>query len=193
MALCPRCGNEVDDPATCGVCRAGRAAPKSAPQDQGQCVCPRCSDPLQQQDWEGVATLNCPSCRGTLFPDRGLEAVLNKLRATCDPVDVATVHKEFRGRFKRELPEAVRYKSCPVCGTVMTRQNYGTVSGVIVDCCPDHGVWVDEAAFAALADFICRGGDLLASDAAKVRARLAPKQQKGRDQSLLERFFGSGS
>ena len=191
MSLCRVCGNEVDDPANCPVCLAGRAPHRGAAavESGSACLCPRCADPLGQQDWEGTTTLTCPSCRGTFFPDGSLEVVLNKLRATTDPVDVASAVQEFKDRFTRPLPDAVRYKSCPVCGTTMTRQNYATVSGVIVDNCPDHGSWVDETAFAALADFICRGGDAVASKAGKVRARL-DSTQPGRSTSLFDRFFG---
>ena len=117
--------------------------------------------------------------------------VLNKLRATCDPVDLSTVFDEFKDRFTRELPEAVRYKACPVCATILLRRNYGNVSGVIVDVCGDHGTWVDEQAFAALADFVCRGGDQLA---ATVRARnSAPagdRASRPRSRSVMERLFG---
>jgi Zn-finger nucleic acid-binding protein len=133
-------------------------------------------------------TFCCPNCRGIFFPARGLEEVLNKLRATCDPVDVQSVLREFKDRFNRKLPTAIRYKACPVCSTVMTRRNYATVSGVIVDECGDHGTWVDEAQFGALADFISRGGDVLATEASKVRARIQPG--KGGGSSLLDRLFG---
>jgi hypothetical protein len=105
-------------------------------------------------------------------------------------VDVATVMKEFKDRFTRKLPEAIRYKQCPVCLTVMTRRNYATVSGIIVDSCGDHGTWVDEAQFAALADFICRGGDLLApSEAGRPRVR-TPQANTGSARTFMDRFFG---
>ncbi len=168
MALCKGCGNDVPDPERCPICKAGRATPKRE-RVETRCSCPRCDEFLEQQDFDGTATLACPSCRGTFFPSLGLETVLNKLRASCDPVDMDSVLKEFKGRFTRELPTAVRYKDCPVCATVMMRRNYANVSGVIVDHCSDHGTWVDEHAFAGLADFICRGGDLVAQRADRVR------------------------
>jgi len=191
MALCPGCGNEVFDPAKCAICRAGRgtAARRERQQARSQCHCPRCDDPLDTQDWEGVATLSCPGCQGTFFPARSLEAVLDKLRATVDPMDAESVLREFRSRFNRQLPEAIRYKACPVCEQTMTRRGYGTVSGVIVDVCPAHGTWVDQAQFASLADFICRGGDILAEKAQQVRERIGRRAGQGR--SPLDRFLGS--
>jgi Zn-finger nucleic acid-binding protein len=197
MAFCTGCGNEVPDPNDCPICRAGRATPaikrpKLRPND-GRCYCPRCDEPLDEQNWEGTITLSCPSCRGTFFPGSSLEQVLDRLRASSDPVDAETALQEFKDRFKRQLPEAVRYKACPVCEEVMARRAYGTVSGVIVDHCGDHGTWVDEAQFAALADFICRGGDVLASEIDKVRARIGRRGAGGQSgRSILERFLGGG-
>jgi len=189
MPLCPSCGNEVENPEQCPVCQAGRA-PKATVRklEKGRCGCPRCNEYLEEQDWDGVRTFVCPTCRGTFFLDRGLEDVLNKLRAAADPVDLSAVAREFKDRFTRKLPEAIRYKKCPVCHTVMTRRNYGTVSGVIVDFCGDHGTWVDEAQFADLADFICRGGDVLAERAGQVRARIQPRGD-GKP-SIMDHFFG---
>jgi len=191
MALCSKCGNEVANPQACPVCRV--AAEKHGHNDRF-CHCPRCQDPLEQQDWDGTATLTCPNCRGVFFPDNSIENVLNKLRATVDPQDIESALQEFRGRFTRELPDSVRYKSCPVCETVMMRRNYATVSGVIVDRCNDHGTWVDEAAFAELADFICRGGDLVADKANKTRARASAKRPSGgKDQpTIMSKLFGGG-
>jgi len=193
MALCPGCGNDVRDKHDCPICKAGRAIHKKPgpPPEPAEltCRCPRCDGALAEQDWQGVAILGCPECRGSFFPGRALEHVLDKLRAGTERVDAETVLKEFKDRFSRKLPEAVRYKPCPVCGEVMLRRNYGTVSGVIVDTCNDHGTWVDEAQFAALADFICRGGDLLAAEVDKVRARLQARRAET-GPTPLERFFG---
>ena len=189
MALCTKCGNEVGDPDACPVCGVDRDRRDAV----GRCGCPRCAEFLDTQSWEGIATLVCGSCRGTFFPDRTLEHVLNKLRQTCDPVDMATVLRDFRGRFTRELPKAVRYKKCPVCDEVMLRRNYATVSGVVIDVCADHGTWVDEHAFAELADFICRGGDQLAEKAADVRRAEAqarsPRTAGPRGGTLLDKLF----
>lgn len=188
MAFCAGCGNDVANPKRCPICGSGRAGRPRRKDDR--CKCPRCDEFLDTQDWEGEATLSCPSCHGTFFPGSSLEAVLDKLRATVDPVDVQTALEEFKDRFKRSLPQAVRYKACPVCEQSMTRRAYGTVSGVIIDLCGDHGAWVDEAQFGALAEFICRGGDVLASEIGKVRARIRPRG--GSDgRTLMDRFLGN--
>lgn len=189
MALCPVCGNDVADPTVCPVCIAGRAPKhKHAEVTETPHVpqCPRCSEALEDQDWEGIAIRSCPVCRGSFFPDQALEMVLNKLRATCAPGDVRAVLEDFKDRFTRSLPEAIRYKLCPECGGPMTRRNYGGVSGVIVDVCGDHGTWVDEAAFASLADFVSRGGDVLSSEVRRARSTSRPADGS---RNLLDHFL----
>lgn len=205
MALCTGCGNEVADPSHCGICAAGRGVkkprgrratdPVEPKRDPAICGCPRCGDPLAEHDIEGVTTLMCPSCQGMFFPDQGLEQVLNKLRATCEATDVHSAMQEFKDRFKRQLPDSVQYKQCPVCEGPMIRRNYGTVSGVIVDICYDHGTWVDGTAFGELADFIVRGGDLVAGKASetRARARMSPQPQSSTNdrKSIIGRIMGS--
>ena len=177
MAFCRQCGNDVLDAERCSVCAAREGAKgKPAPKRRAVlsvCKCPRCGDALTQEDMEGTAALMCPACQGMFFPDAALETVLNKLRATCDPTDAESALKDFKDRFRRALPESMRYKLCPVCDQPMLRQNYGAVSGVITDVCNEHGTWVDGQAFAEIADFIVRGGDLVADKAAQTRQRVA--------------------
>lgn len=187
MAFCRQCGNDVLDPERCSICAVSRGAKAPAPDKRGTkrrtvlmaCGCPRCGDALTQEDMDGTAALMCPACHGMFFPAAGLETVLNKLRATCDPTDAESALKEFKDRFRRELPESMRYKQCPVCDQPMIRQNYGRVSGVITDVCSDHGTWVDGQAFAELADFIVRGGDLVSDKAAQTRQRVAANRTAG--------------
>ena len=203
MAFCTGCGNEVADPAHCGICASGRGPrkgrrapdePEAGPQPASLvCKCPRCNDPLDEQDIEGVATLMCPSCQGMFFPRQGLEIVLNKLRATCEATDMDSALQEFKDRFRRELPDSVQYKQCPVCDEPMIRRNYGTVSGVIVDVCYSDGTWVDGVAFGELADFIVRVGDLVADKASATRARLSHRPATGgtHPKSTFGRLMGS--
>ena len=188
-AMCSGCGNVVDDPHDCPICKAGRGAKrKNAARKKGVRLCPRCEDTLEEQDWDGVPVLSCPNCRGSFFPLGGLEQVLNKLREACSPVDAHTLREEFKDRFHRKLPEAIRYKDCPMCGTVMMRKSYCSVSGVIVDLCGDDGTWVDEANFGALTDFVVRGGDEL-TERAKNRKTSFGTKSSG-NSSLIDRLLG---
>src|SRR5258708_7629999 len=78
----------------------------------------------------------------------------------------------------------VHYLPCPTCKTFMNRQNFGHVSGVIVDVCKGHGVWFDRGELQAVMTFIDTGG--------LERAR-AHDAQKLEDQHQLEHLRESGS
>jgi Zn-finger nucleic acid-binding protein len=153
----------VADVHHCPICTAGRGSGKRAAPAASKPACPNCADPLEGQDWDGIAVLMCPTCQGALFPIGGLEKTLDKLREAKEETKLAEVLREFKDRHHRKLAAAVRYKTCPACAGPMTRRNYMDVSGVIVDVCGKHGTWVDQAAFGDLAAFISRGGDVLAA------------------------------
>lgn len=159
--MCRQCGNTVRDGEACAVCDAGRGGRKrgaSGPQ------CPQCHDPLQPESWDGIDVHVCATCQGALFPPRGLEELLDKLRSMSEQggYDVAEVLRDLRGDARRVLPDKVRYLRCPLCDDFMPRKNYAGVSGIILSHCADHGHWVSQANFGELSDFISRGGDLLA-------------------------------
>jgi Zn-finger nucleic acid-binding protein len=56
------------------------------------------------------------------------------------------------------LEQEVRYLKCPACGTLMNRQAFGRISGVVVDACRNHGVWFDAGELTQVIQFLERGG-----------------------------------
>lgn len=54
--------------------------------------------------------------------------------------------------------ETVRYRRCPVCRGWMQRTNYMRVSGVMVDFCSSHGLWLDRGELTAIVSFLAGGG-----------------------------------
>jgi len=163
--FCAGCGNAVDDSSACPVCDASRSPVQ--PRHDGP-TCPQCDEGMEKQDWDGVIVHMCMSCQGTLFPPRGLESTLDKLREGCDDTALPEILAEFKERRRLALPKSVRYKPCPTCGVAMTRRNYAGVSGVIVEVCGRHGTWITQTGFGDLTDFVTRGGDAFA---ARLRGR----------------------
>jgi Zn-finger nucleic acid-binding protein len=52
----------------------------------------------------------------------------------------------------------VKYRQCPHCNSMMNRRNFGTLSGVVIDECPRHGVFLDPDELQAIETFISLGG-----------------------------------
>lgn len=105
-------------------------------------ACPRCGSALAAELSE--VGLPCGHCAGVFIRRERVHALLASaqvegLEGTAGYRDTARISKAP----ELEPREAVRYLKCPVCSTVMTRQNFARKSGVLVDVCPEHGTWFD--------------------------------------------------
>ncbi len=85
---------------------------------------------------------HCESCFGLFFDNEELETLI---KAKVQP------HSNVNYKKLRELNDnpryvdIVTYRHCPVCDTVMNRTNYAKRSGVIMDVCKEHGIWLDPS------------------------------------------------
>ncbi len=54
--------------------------------------------------------------------------------------------------------DRVVYRACPACREFMTRRNHGGSSGVVVDVCRQHGIWLDHSELERLLAWVRAGG-----------------------------------
>jgi Zn-finger nucleic acid-binding protein len=132
-------------------------------------ICPRCDINLQTVDLSvGGRFLveRCDKCLGIFFDPGELEALLDKAVTHIYEVDFARMRvlTEEEGMID-SWP--VAYVKCPICGELMHRKGYGARSGVIVDTCKNHGVWLDGGELGKLLRWTKAGG-LLHDEARKV-------------------------
>lgn len=147
-----------------------------------QRACPRCAIPLNTIDLKlhgGVFLIErCETCLGLFFDPGELEALLE--------ATVANVFEINRKQLAnigvlRNQEYGVTYIRCPVCSTVMNRVNFGTRSGVIVDRCKEHGVWLDGGELRHLFEWMKAGGKLLDKERqAELKKLEAAEEQKRR-------------
>jgi len=102
----------------------------------------------------GVEIHRCIQCAGLWLDPGELQAMVD------DPgpaqADVATLRE---GMKDVHVPTSrVQYRKCPRCTQVMNRRNFGSHSGVIVDECRQHGIYLDPGEFEAIEAFIKLGG-----------------------------------
>ncbi len=100
----------------------------------------------------------CPTCLGIFLDTGELDAIV---RETVPSVRHANVEK--LKQLKREMLDynkTVSYRACPVCGKLMNRENYGMFSGVIVDRCRSHGVYLDAGELQLIQRWMAAGGNL---------------------------------
>lgn len=156
--ICAHCGsrNEVD---LRGIHRYTVEVPESAR------ICPRCDIPMATINvGQGKTFLieQCRNCSGLFFDPGEAEALLEDSVAHVYGFDLELLETLAR---ETRRTDTVVYLKCPVCRTLMHRQNFGKRSGVVVDRCQPHGVWLDSGEFRRIAEWMKAGGQILAERA----------------------------
>ena len=102
-----------------------------------------------------VDLLECAECDGTW-----IEAAAFDRLCTQREQQAAVAHRpiESKAPAATSAPAAVRYRPCPQCGKMMNRQNFGRLSGTIVDTCSGHGTFLDRGELHQVVKFILEGG-----------------------------------
>lgn len=102
-----------------------------------------------------VDLLECTQCDGTWIEAAAFERLC--------------AQREQQGAIAQKSPastraaavtaaERIRYRPCPQCKKMMNRQNFGRLSGTIVDTCSGHGTFLDRGELHQVVRFILDGG-----------------------------------
>jgi Zn-finger nucleic acid-binding protein len=84
----------------------------------------------------------------------------------------------------------LHYRPCAVCQQLMVKQNYAHKSGVMVEVCRQHGVWLEADALSRIVDWIHGGGLARANQDAEEAAKAAQlKAEAQAEAALLERYI----
>jgi len=147
---CNHCGEQMNSKLIiCPFC-AGRVKKQVK---ERQPICPRCDVSLKahfDEDHGGEYDI-CSKCGG-MWMDR------RKFRHATKEANVYN-DKKIKGEYVRgPRRNHVRYASCVRCGKMMNRKNFRRISGVIIDSCADHGVWLDIGELEKIRHFIADGG-----------------------------------
>lgn len=118
--------------------------------------CPACPGTLRLTYARGVEIHRCDQCHGLWLDPGEVEQLVEPSVTT--PLSLDPAH--IRARMQALVPEPgkVRYRNCPRCAKPMNRRNFADVSGVIVDECPVHGIFLDPGEFEAIDTFAKLGG-----------------------------------
>lgn len=152
-------------------------------------ICPRCNVRLKTVDLklDGRFLIErCDTCLGLFFDPGELEALLD---ATVTKVFTINQSQLASIGTVRSSEYGISYVKCPVCTNIMNRVNFGTKSGVIVDRCKEHGVWLDGGELRQLCEWMKAGGKLLDQQRQEERKKEAAAQEKDRRQAPTQ--FGA--
>jgi Zn-finger nucleic acid-binding protein len=148
LTVCAGCGREFNiQIRNCPFC--GLPRPLEVTRDAASC--PRCALPLDPCFFREQRIEVCQNCRGTWVDSDEFEVLASERDAYADDT--------LPQQFVRKPPQAgPPYLPCVRCGRTMNRQNYRTISGIVIDVCPDHGVWLDREELTDLRTFVATGG-----------------------------------
>lgn len=123
--------------------------------------CPDCEVPLHALEVEldpPIILEHCTTCRGLFFNPGELEHFLDSQTNPIVRLDVAQLNQlleDFGPPGRQPL-----YRKCPACYEPMSPHSFGRLSGVVLDFCGRHGVWLDGGELRRLTEWWRVGGKL---------------------------------
>lgn len=135
--------------------------------------CPSCTTPLSVVETDSVPKVTierCPDCYGTFFNPGEIELLLEQ--HTTDFVWTDLQQLKTLGAEKSNHADMIEYLRCPFCQERMSRLNFGGRSGIILDRCGTHGVWVQNGEFQQISEWWRAGGKLIYEQHEKERTAL---------------------
>ena len=117
----------------------------------------------------------CPSCASNWMEAEAFTALCSSREERGSVVNL------IGGADKTQLPapSKVRYVACPVCKKIMNRSNFAHRSGVVIDTCKGHGVWLEAGELGRALAFIDSGGlDKLREEQAHEMTEAAARLEK---------------
>ena len=182
-ASCDYCGSALAT-VTCAACfapmfagsrfcaRCGAEATRELLEDESPLKCPRCREAMQALRLGTTTARECAACGGLWLDPESLQRLSDGQEERAGVVSVLAA----RLPAVPTPPDIVRYVPCPRCGKLMNRKNFAQSSGVVLDVCAKHGVWLDRGELERALGFVSGGG--LARSRARERERLVEEQRR---------------
>lgn len=121
--------------------------------------CPQCHQEFRKIELKfekSIQVERCDQCFGMFFGPRVVEHVLDHGVSHVNEINHKLLDNVNRDRYRKD--NVVTYRKCPVCGQLMGRRNFGYRSGVVIDHCQFHGVWLDNGELRHLLEWKKAGG-----------------------------------
>ena len=149
--------------------------------------CPHCFTPLDVIEFDSepkVRIERCTTCYGTFFNPGELEVLLDAQTnpfVWLDPVQLNQISKDF------SHDPQIAYRKCPMCAERMSHINFGGKSGVIIDRCGTHGVWLEGSELRRLTEWWRAGGKLIyqQNEADRLKFLISPAPPKRKQSPLV--------
>lgn len=186
VPVCPFCGSREDTDLRAVNSRS--LGPSEA------MPCPRCDHALEiwRLETEGATrdldVERCPECSGIFFNPGELEAFLHGEVASTIWLDWDRMEALRAPTGEGPTLRDRHYVRCPICRELMNSRNFGRRSGVLVDICRAHGVWLDGGELRTIAEWWHAGGRHIhqANETERARDVIRPIQPVPIPKRLIE-------
>ena len=147
---CPHCmGMMFAGSKFCPHCGA-RAVPLAQGPNSTQ-SCPRCHILLTDVQVAKTPLEECTRCGGLWVDVSSFEFI-------CSNAEAQQAATGLLIPPPADIDPNVRYLKCPQCENLMNRINYASRSGIVINICRAHGVWLDRNEMRQIVEFIHAGG-----------------------------------
>jgi Zn-finger nucleic acid-binding protein len=160
--VCPHCLARVSNSARfCQFCGAA-IHPETVAGEPSQLICPSCGAGhfLTSRAVGNVSAMECQRCGGLWMTHDDFNLLTKQAANEGLNVEPRQAPKIARGP-QVDLPLAehgMHYRECVICKQLMVKQNFAHTSGVVVDVCGRHGIWLAADALPRIVDWIQAGG-----------------------------------
>jgi len=121
-------------------------------------TCPDCLTYLESMDIGKNTRFiieKCERCFGLFFDNHELEKLLEESVSPSYWIDHHKLHSLLQHPLHQDK---ILYRKCPECSNIMQRKNYMNRSGVIMDVCAEHGLWLDAGELKQIQEWMALGG-----------------------------------
>jgi len=153
--LCTYCGARSDLDFGVGMRRTNKTSERQCP----ECDIVMHALTLSAEGAEADVD-RCEQCFGIFFDVGELELLTHSMGKSQPHID----RDRLNQLLNEEAPRSDRktsYVPCPICKTMMNRKGYGSLSGVVIDYCRDHGIWLEGGEYRQIINWINAGGRAL--------------------------------
>ena len=182
-ARCDYCNSALAT-VTCAACfapmfkgsrfcaKCGAEAARELVDDGKPLHCPRCRETMQGMQLGRIRVNECAECGGLWLDPETLQTLCTDRERHADVIATLSAHTATRS----VITDVVRYVPCPECAKLMNRTNFSHISGVIIDVCRHHGIWLDRGELEHIIQFVESGG--LIKEREREREQLADEARR---------------
>jgi Zn-finger nucleic acid-binding protein/DNA-directed RNA polymerase subunit RPC12/RpoP len=192
--VCPHCFARVSNSARfCEFCGKAIHPETAAAGKPSNLTCPSCGAGhlLTSRGIDEVSAMECERCGGLWMTQDDFQLLTKKAASESLNIEPRQLLSGAARAAHVDLPAddgKLHYHPCAVCQQLMVKQNFAHRSGVMVDVCRPHGVWLEADALSRIVDWIHGGGLAKANQEAADEALAAQQRAEARvEAELLKR------